>query len=184
MTRSIYIVLTATKTWLSRTIQFVTKDRYNHVSIALDPFLCEMYSFGRRKYNNPFIGGFTQEQCHNPIFEQAHCAIYTCQLTVKQYETLRNRLRMMREHSEEYQYHFLGLLAVWCGYKWERHNAYFCSQFVATLLKELDFALPHEEPFFVKPNDFAYLPYATPIYEGALRHYLPPAYNRARLSIV
>lgn len=182
MTRSIYLVLTATKTWLSRTIQFVTRDRYNHVSIALDPFLCEMYSFGRRKYNNPFDGGFTQEKCSTPLFQEAFCAIYACKLTNTQYETLRNRLRTMNEHATDYQYHFLGLFAVWCGYKWERENSYFCSQFIATLLKELQLSLPHEEPFFVRPNDFAYLPYTKLIYEGALRHYLPPTYQK--LSIV
>lgn len=173
MTRTIYIVLTATKTWLSRTIQFVTRDRYNHVSIALDPFLTEMYSFGRRNDHNPFIGGFTQEKYTSSIFQESFCAIYSCVLPAARYEQLRQRLRTMKAHSLQYQYHFLGLFAVLCGYKWERENTYFCSQFVATLFQEVDLALPHDEPFFMKPNDFASLPYATCVYEGPFVHYLP-----------
>lgn len=173
MTRTIYVVLTATRTWLSRTIQLVTRDRYNHVSIALDPFLSDMYSFGRRNEHNPFIGGFTKEQHTNTIFQSAYCAIYSCVVPIERYEQLKKRLHEMTERSLDYQYHFLGLFALWFGYKWERQNAYFCSHFVATLFQEIELELPHHEPFFMKPNDFAFLPYATFVYEGPLEHYSP-----------
>lgn len=171
MTRTIYVVLTATKTWLSRTIQLVTRDRYNHVSIALDPFLTDMYSFGRRHESNPFVGGFTKEQHTNTIFQSAYCAIYSCVVPTERYNQLKERLRTMTAHSLDYQYHFLGLFAVWLGYKWERENAFFCSHFVATLFQEVELELPHQEAFFMKPNDFAFLPYATCVYEGPFEQY-------------
>ncbi|MEE1130724.1 MAG: hypothetical protein UHX00_03735 [Caryophanon sp.] len=177
-TRTIYVVMTATRTWLSRTIQLVTRDRYNHVSIALDPLLHEMYSFGRRYEHNPFIGGFTQESRTSSIFQQAYCAIYSCVLPTERYIQLRKRLRDMKAHSTQYQYHFLGLFALWCGYKWERENTYFCSHFVATLFQEMQLELPCNEPFFMRPNDFACLPYATCVYEGPFEQYV-----RAQLPV-
>ena len=58
MSKTIYIILTETGSLLSRAIQVYTQKNFNHVSIAFDPELKEMYSFGRKYENNPLIGGF------------------------------------------------------------------------------------------------------------------------------
>lgn len=39
----------------------VYQEPLNHVSIALDRELTEVYSFGRKQPDNPFIGGFVKE---------------------------------------------------------------------------------------------------------------------------
>lgn len=46
-TKKIYIILTYSGTILSRLIKVYTREKYCHVSVALDENLNEMYSFGR-----------------------------------------------------------------------------------------------------------------------------------------
>ena len=55
-------MLTFTGTTLSRVIKIYTRNDYSPASIALDPELSEMYSFGRKKPRNPFIGGFIKRK--------------------------------------------------------------------------------------------------------------------------
>ena len=59
--KKIYIVLTHSGSLLSKTIKIVKGYEYTHVSISLDKDLKEMYSFGRIKPYNAFIGGFVHE---------------------------------------------------------------------------------------------------------------------------
>ena len=56
--KKIYIILTHTGTFLSRVIKAFTGNKFTHVSIALDRNMEYMYSFGRLRPYNPFLGGF------------------------------------------------------------------------------------------------------------------------------
>ena len=75
MGKTIYIVLTDTGTVLSKMIGMYTRKDLNHVSIAFDEQLTEMYSFGRKYQSNPFIAGFVKENAADGIFNGANCAI-------------------------------------------------------------------------------------------------------------
>lgn len=57
----VHILLTNTKSMLSRSIQLFTNDPYNHVSLVLNDDFTEIYSFGRLKKENPVNGGFVNE---------------------------------------------------------------------------------------------------------------------------
>lgn len=52
--KQIYFVITHTGTILSKIIKWYTKEKFTHVSIALDFQLTRMYSFGRLNPYNPF----------------------------------------------------------------------------------------------------------------------------------
>ncbi|MEM5591749.1 hypothetical protein AAHH67_08270 [Niallia circulans] len=67
--RKVYIILTDTGTLFTRCIKFFTRKPHNHASISFDPQLNEVYSFGRRKPSNPFIGGFVKENVQHSFFE-------------------------------------------------------------------------------------------------------------------
>lgn len=55
--QKIYLLLTDTGSMLTRMRQTVYEEKYNHVSLAFDAELADTFSFGRKKANNPFIGG-------------------------------------------------------------------------------------------------------------------------------
>ena len=66
----IYIVLTFSKTLLSRVIKGYTKAEFAHVSLSLDDRLDMMYSFGRLNSYIPFWGGFVKEDINYGFFKR------------------------------------------------------------------------------------------------------------------
>lgn len=171
MSKLIYIVLTETGTLLSRIIKFYTQEKFSHVSIAFDSELNEMYSFGRKHENNPFIGGFVHEEPSSKIFRQANCAIYSCRVSEEQYESLKSQINYYKLNKEQYKYNFIGLFFVACRLELNRKNAFFCSQFIATLLERVGLSLEGMCPSLMAPTDLAKLPYLKLCYIGTVKCY-------------
>ena len=82
--KNVYIVLTQTGTILARTIKLFTAEDYNHASICLDESFQKLYSFGRLRPYNPFIGGFLIENAFTHVFgrfENVPCMIIKKEVT-------------------------------------------------------------------------------------------------------
>lgn len=165
-------MLTDTNTLLSKTIKLYTKATYNHASIALEPTLLKPYSFGRKHAHNPFSGGFVEEDLTRHYFSSAQCAIYCCEVTESQYETIVERLSFYNETKDLYHFNLLGLVTLALNIDFERSDAFFCSQFVATLLNESDVCTLEKEPHFITPEELSQIPIFEPVYSGALQDYL------------
>lgn len=171
MSKTIYIVLTETGSVLSRAIKMYTQDQFNHVSIAFDAELTEMYSFGRKKENNPLIGGFVEENVHSKLFHNASCAIYAYTITDEQYIRLRYELDYFKQYRHQFRYNFIGLICIACRIRLKRETAFFCSQFIATLFLRAGIA-SDLCPYFIRPVEFKKLPGLQLVYRGKLRHYI------------
>ncbi|WP_075981863.1 hypothetical protein [Bacillus massilinigeriensis] len=189
MKRKVYILLTDTGTIFTRMIKLYTKKPLNHASIAFDEQLQEVYSFGRKKQRNPFIGGFVRENTRKGLFEKAKCAIYCCSLTDQQFQEINRIIDEMDKHKHHYRYNLIGLVAVMLNMEFERKNAYFCSQFVASVLEESGIRLVKNKPLsLVTPNDIKESPQLELVYEGSLSSYLgkeQPSYrNHLRVKAV
>ena len=76
----VYILLTRTETVPSKVIHFFKRMPYVHVSIALDEELDELYSFARKKINNPFRCGFIDEDITTGIFGRVLTKLYLEQI--------------------------------------------------------------------------------------------------------
>ena len=170
--RTIYIVLTDTGTLLSKAIGMYTKKDLNHASIAFDEQLYEIYSFGRKKKHNPFIGGFVRENVTDGIFIDATCAIYSYQVSEEKYESMRQRIHQIELNKELYRYNFIGLFAVAVNRELPRKHAFFCSQFVATIVNESGMQMFTVPPNLVQPHHFAQLKCLKRVYEGQLQSYI------------
>lgn len=170
MNRVIYIVLTETDSLLSRTIKRFTNDSFNHVSIAFDAQLNEMYSFARKKEHNPWVGGFVQESRYSRLLQNAYCAIYAYTITEKQYRLIRMQINYFKKNRQQYRYNFLGLLCVPCRIRFKRKYAYFCSQFIEELFRNANIET-NLNPYFVRPVEFRNLPRAKVIYRGYFDQY-------------
>lgn len=171
MTHTIYIVLTKTGTLLSKAIGMYTGKEMNHASIAFDERLFEMYSFGRRQLNNPLSGGFLQEDAEKGLFESADCVIYRCTISHYQYLEMMKIVRYMYWNRDRYKYNFIGLFGVVMQKEVRRERAYFCSQFVATLLKVGGLKV-YQNPALMTPHCLAQLPYLEQVFAGKLADYL------------
>ncbi len=65
---NVYVVLSRSRTVLSRTIALATRDEFTHSSLALDQGLDLMFSFGRRRAGNPFVGCFRRERFDDGLY--------------------------------------------------------------------------------------------------------------------
>ena len=73
---------------------------------------------------------------------------------------------------EHYRYNFIGLFGVLFKKPIKRKNAFFCSQFVASVLKEskiIDFE--EKDLSLVKPSDLIYSANFQLVFEGRLKDY-------------
>jgi len=180
MAHTIYIVLTKTGTLLSKAIGMYTGKEMNHASIAFDEGLFEMYSFGRRQLNNPLSGGFLREDAERGLFECADCVIYRCRISHYQYLDMMKIVRYMYWNRDRYKYNFIGLFGVVMQKEVRRERAYFCSQFVATLLKVGGLKI-YQNPALMTPHCLAQLPYLEKVFAGKLADYLQTVREPAML---
>lgn len=184
----IYIMLSATDSVLSNAIGLVTQKKYNHISIALDKELHEIYSFGRLKPNNPIIGGFSCEDVTSDFYLKAECQIYELEITTTQLKNLRSNLSVYEKNKTHYHYNLLGLITAWAKIPWDREFAYFCSEFVSTLLIEAEILNTNLIPSITTPHDIIESLKLELIYEGPMWQYklldLPPGYIRRLKNFV
>ncbi|SFA97096.1 hypothetical protein SAMN04488072_104231 [Lentibacillus halodurans] len=169
--KTVYFLFTDTGTYLTRVINFVTKQPLNHVSIAFDPALQEVYSFGRKRPRNPFIGGFVKEDIYSDFFRNSDCAIYAFELTEEECSNVKKRIAEIELRKHNYKYNFLGLLGVLIRIELNRENALFCSQFVATVLSDVKAIRFHKPNCFITPADIRNHEGMQLIYQGTLEDY-------------
>ncbi|HIY57527.1 MAG TPA: hypothetical protein H9829_04935 [Candidatus Tetragenococcus pullicola] len=170
--KNIYLILTDTGTVLSNCIKLYTKDDYNHASLALDPELHNVYSFGRKQLNNPFIGGFVKEDFNQEFFSSAKCQIYQITLDQEQLEIIYHHLIAFKLKQNELHYNFLGLLGIALKQNWHRSDAYFCSQFIAYLLEQSTVMHFSKPCYLMTPTDLVQNLQTELVYEGLLANYL------------
>ncbi|MFP7296664.1 hypothetical protein [Neobacillus niacini] len=187
MEKQVYILLTNTNSFLTKLIKLYTKKPYNHASIAFDTHLAEVYSFGRKTARNPFIGGFVKENVREGLFKQAECALYSITVTERQFQKMKYCLQQIEAQKRQYRYNFLGLFGVMFDKPIKRNDAFFCSQFVAFLLKE-SMVIQFQKPIsLISPHDLQCVPNVQCVYEGKLKDYQNEIQTRtqpARLQIV
>ena len=168
----VYIILTDTGTLFTRLIKVFTKSSLNHASISFTKELDTTYSFGRKKANNPFIGGFVKENMNGTLFENATCSIFSCTVSKSEYDQMLEFVKQVETHQENYKYNLIGLFGVLFNRKIKRNRAYFCSEFVATTLNNGGISITSKPECLVKPNDLVECDYFHSIYEGRLHSYL------------
>lgn len=169
---NIYIVLTYTGTVLSRFIKLYTGDEFSHVSLSLDKELKEMYSFGRLKPYNPFIGGFIHEKIDDGTFKRfpnTKAAIYSLKVTSYQYAKIKEIINEMKIKKTNYKFNIIGLFATGLNIRYQKDNYFYCAEFVKHLIDEanIDINLPN----IVKPNDFKKVKQLKLKYYGNLNKY-------------
>ena len=151
----------------------VTGDSFTHVSISLDRDLSLMYSFARRKVNNPIIGGFIHEDIDTGIFArnpECPCRVYRLTVSDKDYRRIARRIEFMDAHRAMYGYNILGLLLCAAGIPLKRRRKFYCSQFVGSMLDMTESVTLPKNPFRMKPVDFMGITDAVLVYSGPLCH--------------
>lgn len=180
---SIYVLLTDTGTWFTRMIKLFTGAPYNHASLALDINLKNIYSFGRKRANNPLIAGFVKENVYTGTFRyfpNTRCVLLKIALSEKQHAALLQYIREFEKNKENYRYNLIGLLGVLLELNIEPTDSYFCSQFVAEAMRSSGINLWERPSAKVTPHDFLKHEQMQIVYEGLLYNY--PKLDRKKLT--
>ena len=109
----VYILLTDTGTLFTKSIKKYTKAPYNHASISFDPELNDMYSFGRKKPNNPIHGGFVKEDIFTGTYSKypnTTCVIYKLEVTDRDIEKMKRVLNIFIKNQNKFLYNLIGTL--------------------------------------------------------------------------
>ena len=106
------------------------------------------------------------------IFREADCMIFSCQVSDEEYHRMRNKIRQIERCKEQYKYNFIGLFGVAFNIGIQRNHAFFCSQFVATVVNEGGVPMFTIKPNLVQPHHFTKVPFLIQEFEGNLRTYL------------
>ena len=137
----LYVLFSATPYRMGRFIRAVTGDPYNHVAIATEEDLSNLYAFARRYYRTPFYGGFVAEHpCryrHKGI--TADTRLYRIPLTTRQWDKLQDTLSTMRAQADRYLYNHLSALLAPLHIKVRVRKAFTCAEFAVSVLSSLGF---------------------------------------------
>lgn len=144
----IYVVFSSTPYKMGKFIRAMTRESYNHVSIALDESLSQMYSFSRRYNRTPFYGGFVQESISRYHREGYTAQIKICRLPVTptQYEALESRLTDLFVQKDRYLYNHLSASTALLHKPVKVRDAYTCVEFCVETL--------HACGFDFEPGDY------------------------------
>lgn len=171
----IYIVASQTGTVPSRLIKWVTRARFNHVSISLDSRMDTMYSFARRHPYNPVWGGFVKE---SPLmgtfarFPQTQAQIISVEVTQAQQDGIRWYLEDMYTRKNAYHYNYAGVLLGALHIPFRRKNHYYCSEFVRDVLVKFGVVSSEQFSLVVQPQELLEnIPGSKIVYDGLLAGY-------------
>lgn len=168
--RSIYILLTRTSSILSRVIHRLTRAAYTHAALVMDEDFEEIYSFTRRDPRYILPAGLAREDLRKGLYrarKDPPCRVYRLRVTGEEYERIRQRVRAMYDKRESYHYNYLGVAANYFGRQYSSPKRYFCSEFVATMVKTGG----HETavvPARMRPMDFTKMPELEQVYQGSM----------------
>ncbi|MBQ3507948.1 MAG: hypothetical protein IJA91_05295 [Clostridia bacterium] len=173
--KKVYIVLSQTGTILSRILKLITKDTYNHSSIALTEDLQTMYSFGRLHPYNPFHGGFVQESPAYGTFKRfknTKVLVLEAEISSASYSEVGQLICEMMKNKVRYHYNYWGVLLAALRIHHKKRNCYYCSEFVKAMVVQMGLPGAENIPDIVKPMHFLTVPHKT-VYEGKLQEYTP-----------
>lgn len=171
---TIYFIFTDTGTHLSKLINYFTRQSLNHVSIGFDKELTEVYSFGRKNPKNPFSGGFVRENIRGNFLKHADSAVFSLKVTAEEKEIIRSNIKRIEKNKKNYRYNFIGLIGVLLKIEIKRKYAFFCSEFVANVLKNTKTINLSKPTYFTTPSDIRNIMGMELIYFGKLGDYQYP----------
>ena len=156
----------------AKVIHFFKGGTFTHTSLSLTPDTNRLYSYARRKINNPFVAGLITENIHTEVFAmypECHCALYALEVSDQAYEKMNEQITFYFDNYKKAKYNFLGMIPLAFGIRIRRKFRLTCSQFVALVLESAaEIELP-KDPYLMLPNDFPLIPGIELVYDGVLK---------------
>ncbi len=134
--KRIYLIFSITKTKIGKVIRKVTHYPYSHVSVALEPDLSIIYSFGRHYKSTPFYGGFVRESHLRYRNSDGTARILVCAVPVtpEQYNKAVEYIHELSSNNKVYLYNMISAACATVNRRVLIDRAYTCAEFAIELL--------------------------------------------------
>lgn len=179
----VFILLTVGSTTLAKIIRGATGDTFSHSSIAFNPQLTPLYSFGTKKLTEEsrelgFVRATPYDETWGGI--KTPFTLFVTYVNDAARRKIESRLEYFMAHADDFKYSFAGLVRNFLHIKSPKKKKWFCSAFVAELLG-LGYELRKDATLF-RPQQFANLPNVVEIYSGDDIHKYDPMITKRRLE--
>lgn len=138
MSKEVYVVLSASDTYVNKIMGKLSHEYYPHVSIIMGGFGAVSFSFGRKIWFFPLFAGLIEESpmddFHRHINTQ--CEVYRLKVGYAQYKRIKRGLRKMLRNKNKYGYNYGGLLFLYFKRPMQLRDKFTCTQFVGYLLSQ------------------------------------------------
>lgn len=172
--KHLYILLTKTSSIFSFIISKFKGDSFTHSALALDIQLEQMYSFGRKKVHNPFLGGFTEEKTYTGVYmfsKYVPSVVLELDVTTEQYNGVKSSIEEFINNKTKYKYNYRTLFNHVFSSTKKAKNRFVCSEFVYFILHKngiLNIPMPIAS---IRPVTFLNGVADRVIYQGNLHNY-------------
>ncbi len=151
--KKIYILLTRFNDGGAKLLSAITGSYYTHASIGLEEDMNTFYSFVYK--------GFIVEQITRylkPDKEPLPCELYELEVCEKKYKRIKKYIEGFVSTKKRFCYTRLGVAMCLFGIPHKKELSYFCSQFVAEVLKKTGAADLKKKAALYLPRDLKKIP--------------------------
>ena len=169
--KNLYILLMRSDTTVSRIIYALTRETYTHSALSFSDDMSVLFSFGRKNPDRLFPAGLVTESLQKGVMarcKNSPCVILQLSVSDEAYRRAKAFVNACFNQHSVYRYDILGLVCCKWNREFNRENYFFCSQFVATVLRESGCVKLAKSPSLIHPVDFLLLPGVKKVYEGTL----------------
>lgn len=146
----IFILLQQHKGTIPNLYKLIKGSIYNHASISTDPNIETFYSF-RTKWGFCIEHPFDFKKKHK---ESIQCSIYEIEVSEENYFRVQESLNQFLLKKGDLKYSYLGLILGFLKIKHFFERSYYCSRFVAEVMKASESIKLKKDTSLYLPSDF------------------------------
>ena len=165
--KKFYILLTRFPDRWSRMIGVFTNSIYTHASIGLEEDMNTYYSFVWKGFIVESITRYLR-----PDRDPYTCELYEYEISTEQYDTMKRMLHKFADNKHIYSFARVELIFGLMKMPIITKNKYYCSQFIADVLKESKVLNTKRNSARFFPKDFGKIEGAKMIFKGDLLGYV------------
>ena len=136
MAQKLYLIFSVTPFKTGTFIRAMTHWQYNHVAVAFDKDLKEMYTFARYYRSVPLYGGFVRDSKERYIYMKKTAYVKICEVPVSEegYRLVKDYIDAINDYPAEYIYNIFSAITVPLKKRVLIRNAFTCAEFAIQIL--------------------------------------------------
>lgn len=169
MAQKIYLIFSITPFKTGSFIRAMTRWQYNHVAVALDKEMKQMYTFSRYYRSVPLYGGFVRDSKERYIHKERAAYVKICEVPVSDegYQLIRDYIDVINHHSADYIYNIFSAMAVPLKKRILIPNAFTCAEFAIQILSMAGTGIERDR--FYSIDELVHFFDKNTVYEGIYR---------------